>query len=90
VIKTDQQSLKFLIEQKVGTPFQEKWITMLLGYSFKVEYKRGVDKKVTDTLSRRDGWDEEVSISVLSIPMATWVEKVKEQYLLDVFQELLK
>jgi len=74
----------------VGTPFQEKWITKLLGYSFKVEYKRGVDNKVTDTLSRRDGWDEEVSISVLSIPMATWVEKVKEQYLLDVFQELLK
>lgn len=56
-----------------------------------MEYKRGVDNKVVDALSRRDGWDEEVSISVLSFPMATWVEKVKEQYLLDnIFQELLK
>jgi hypothetical protein len=24
VVKTDQQSLKFLLEQKVGTPFQQK------------------------------------------------------------------
>jgi hypothetical protein len=56
-----------------------------------VEYKRGVDIKVVDALSMRDGWDEEVSISGLSIPVATWVEKVKEQYLLDnMFHELLK
>jgi hypothetical protein len=91
VIKTDQQSLKYLLEQKVGTPFQQKWITKLLGYSFKVEYKKGVDNKVADALSRREGWDDEVSISVLSMPVATWVDKVKEQYLLDsMFQDLLQ
>jgi hypothetical protein len=31
IVKIDQQSLKFLIEQKAGTPFQQKWITKLLG-----------------------------------------------------------
>ena len=43
VVKTDQQSLKFLLEQKVGTPFQQKWITKLLGCDFTVEYKKGVE-----------------------------------------------
>lgn len=76
--KTDQQSLKYLLEQKVGTPFQQNWITKLLGYSFKVEYKKGVDNKVANALSRREGWDGEVSISVLSMPVATWVDRVKE------------
>lgn len=38
-IKIDQQILKFLIEQRVGTLTEHKWITKLLGYSFVVEYK---------------------------------------------------
>lgn len=31
VIKTNQQSLKYLIDQNVGIPIQQKWITKLLG-----------------------------------------------------------
>ena len=33
VIKTDHQSLKYLLEQRVGTLAQQKWITKLLGYA---------------------------------------------------------
>jgi hypothetical protein len=90
VVRTDQQSLKFLLEQKVGTPFQEKWITKLLGYDFVVEYKKSVENRVADALSRKEGWEEEVTLSLLTIPIAGWVEQLKQQYLEDeILQQLL-
>lgn len=52
VIRTDQQALKYLLEQKIGTPAQQKWISKLLGYDFSVEYKRGRENRVADALSR--------------------------------------
>lgn len=71
IVRIDQQSLKFLLEQKVGTPFQQKWITKLLGYDFTVEYKKGVNDRVADALSRREGWDLEVTLFFLSIPTSS-------------------
>ena len=53
VIKTDQQSLKFLLEQRIGTPAQQKWFTKFLGYSFIVEYKKGKENKAANALSRK-------------------------------------
>ena len=53
VIKTDHHSLKYLLEQRVGTPTQQKWISKLLGYAFIVEYKQGKENVVADALSRR-------------------------------------
>jgi hypothetical protein len=32
------------------------------------EYKKGSENIVADALSRREGWEEEVSIALLSIP----------------------
>ncbi len=42
----------------MGTPFQQKWITKLLGYDFVVEYKKGVDNRVADALSRKETYSE--------------------------------
>jgi hypothetical protein len=89
VIRTDQQSLKFLLEQKVGTPFQQRWLTKLLGYDFLVEYKKGVENKVADALSRRHSEAANISLSLLSLPVLGWVDDLKAQYLLDPKLQLL-
>ena len=39
IVKTDQQSLKFLLEQRVIQPQYQRWIAKFLGYSFEVVYK---------------------------------------------------
>lgn len=49
-VRTDQQALKYLLEQRVGTPSQQKWISKLLGYDFTIEYKSGKNNAVADAL----------------------------------------
>jgi len=83
-IKTDHQSLKFLLEQKIGTPMQQKWITKLLGYDFVVEYNNVRDNSVADALSRRDeDTDQEFTLSVISYPTLEWLEDLRRSYASD-------
>ena len=63
-VKTDQQSLKYLLEQKIGTPAQHKWFAKLLGYVFVVEYKKGKDNLLADALSRKADFDDYTSWEV--------------------------
>jgi hypothetical protein len=72
-----------LLEQKIGTPFQQKWLTKLLGYDFVVEYKKGVENRVADALSRRESWEQDVSLFLLSSPSVTWVQELKNCYSSD-------
>ncbi|XP_075650145.1 uncharacterized protein LOC142620705 [Castanea sativa] len=70
VIKTDHQILKYLLEQRIGTPMQQRWITKLLGYSFLISYKQGKDNVVADALSRKcekEVLDEQCADSSVSL-----------------------
>ena len=40
IIKTDQQSLKYIQEQKLTKGIQHKLMVKLLGYNYTVEYKK--------------------------------------------------
>ena len=46
IVRTNQQSLKYILEQKIGNPTQQKWFAKLLGYAFVVQYKKE-DRKST-------------------------------------------
>jgi hypothetical protein len=39
-IKTDNQSLKYFLEQRVSSPEQQKWVTKLFGYDYEIIYKK--------------------------------------------------
>jgi len=52
IIRTDQKSLRSLTNQVLQNPEQQKWFHKLLGYDFIIEYKKGKDNIVVDSLSR--------------------------------------
>ncbi|GJR29652.1 reverse transcriptase [Tanacetum coccineum] len=51
-IKTYHFSLKYMLDQRITTPFQSKWLPKLLGFDYEIEYKKGKDNVVADALSR--------------------------------------
>lgn len=50
-IKTDQEALKHLLNQKITTLVQKKKLTKLLGFDYCIEYKKGKENLVADPLS---------------------------------------
>ena len=97
VVKTDHQSLKFLLEQRIATPSQQKWLAKLLGFTFVVEYKKGCDNRVADALSRTCGpapalstpitasnSDSKAScLMLMTVPNPTWLKVLQDSYALD-------
>ncbi|KAL0381307.1 UNVERIFIED_CONTAM: Retrovirus-related Pol polyprotein from transposon, partial [Sesamum angustifolium] len=50
-IYTEQHSLRGLINQRIQTLAQQKWLTKLLRYNFEIRYTPGPDNIVADALS---------------------------------------
>lgn len=53
-IHTDHKSLKELISQVIQTPEQQVYLSKLLGYDVKIQFKSGKTNVVADALSRID------------------------------------
>jgi len=51
-IQTDHRILKYLLEQRISSMEQQKWVTKLMGYDYKIVYKKWVENLVADALSR--------------------------------------
>jgi transposase InsO family protein len=85
VIRTDQQSLTHMDDQRLTTPWQQKALTKLMGLNFKLIYKKGVENQVADALSRRPNLkcdDTTVQLNVLasSAIVPSWLIDVTRGY----------
>ncbi|KAA0038306.1 hypothetical protein IC582_003640 [Cucumis melo] len=81
IVRTDQKSLKFLLEQRVVQPQYQRWLAKLLGYTFDVEYKPGVENKAADALSRIS---PTVQLCTITAPVFLDLQIIKEEVEKDV------
>lgn len=79
IVRTDHQSLRFLLTQKVGTPVQQQWVSKLFGNDFVVEYRSGATNMVADALSRQ----MEGEAKAISTPVFSWVQDIKQEHTSD-------
>lgn len=68
IIRTDQQSLRFMGDQRLNEGIQHKLMVKLLGYNYTIEYKKGKNNRAADSLSRRPQPDAFMAIST-SVPL---------------------
>lgn len=66
VIRTDQQSLKFLMEQREIGPEYQRWVSKLMGFNFTIQYRTGSTNRVADALSREFTGHIELGAMLLS------------------------
>ncbi|KAA8546792.1 hypothetical protein F0562_003221 [Nyssa sinensis] len=66
-------SLKYLMEQRIGTPDQQNWVAKLLGYNYEILYRPGRENPAADALSRVSG----SPINALFVPHVELWEDIK-------------
>ncbi|GJV35473.1 putative mitochondrial protein [Tanacetum coccineum] len=74
IIKTDHYSLKYLLDQRITTPAQMKWLPKLIGYDYEVKYKKGVDNAAADALSRVQNEGQLMASMVVTVPTALFTK----------------
>jgi hypothetical protein len=78
-VKTDHDSLKYFLEQRLSSEEQQKWVTKILGYDFEIVYKRGKKNVVVDAHSRKDEYVE-AFLCVISIIQPDWIVEARDEW----------
>jgi hypothetical protein len=79
VVKSDHNSLKYLLEQKDLNEIQQEWVSKIQAYDFDIEFVKGKNNAVADALSRRP------SIFSMSGMSVDWKEHLIVEYAKDQF-----
>ncbi|GJY18603.1 putative mitochondrial protein [Tanacetum coccineum] len=75
-IKIDHFSLKYLLDQRMSTPTQLKWLPKLMGFDYEIQYQKGVENVTADALSRLQSSSEFPPVHVPYVGGESKVESV--------------
>ena len=78
-VKTDHDSLKYILEQILSPEEQQKWVTNMLGYEFEIIYKKGKQNAVAGALSRKDE-DVKELFCAISIIQLEWITEASDEW----------
>jgi hypothetical protein len=73
--KTDQQSLKYMGNQRLIEGIQHELMMKLLEFNYTIEYKKGKENVVADALSRRDH-----STFAITTAIPDWTTDIEASY----------
>uniref|UniRef100_A0A803PSM5 RNA-directed DNA polymerase n=1 Tax=Cannabis sativa TaxID=3483 RepID=A0A803PSM5_CANSA len=82
IVRTDQRSLKYLLEQRLVAEEHQKWLTKLLGYDFEIQYRPGIENKAADALSRVQ---MDKTLAAISVPSVISIPDLQSQVQSDPF-----
>jgi len=78
LICTDQKSLIQLTEQRLHTHWQQKVFSKLLGLQYRIIYKKGIENRVADALSRKQS--HSAQCAAISSGTPQWILDVVDGY----------
>ena len=78
-VKTDHDSFKHFLEQRLSSEEQQKWVTKMLGYDFEIIYKKGKLNVVADALSRKNE-EVEALLCAISIIQPDWITEARDEW----------
>jgi hypothetical protein len=81
-VKTDRDSLNYLLEKQLSSEYKQKWVTKILCYYIEIIYKKGKHNVVEDVISRKE---EKIEGSLCSIFISQfeWVEEERIEWKKD-------
>ncbi|GKE38977.1 reverse transcriptase, partial [Tanacetum coccineum] len=85
-IKTDHFSLKYLLDQRLTTPFQTKWLPKLLGFDYEISYKKGAENGAADALSR---WCSEFNTLIATTVTTDLLKRIQNSWLTQTLLQSL-
>lgn len=77
IIKTNHESLKFLLQQRLPTQLQKKGMAKLMGLDYLIQYQKGKENIAADALSR---CHEEGSLAAMTKVVPHWYHEVIDSY----------
>ena len=78
-IRTDHQSLRFLLDQHANTPAQQVWIMKMMGYDYTLTFRKGANNVVADALSRLPTPE----FNAISLFTTDLLQKIKHSWVQD-------